>query len=154
MNAQPVRTNPEHGYAYSPGHRSMRRPRRRPRDLLPCDTFFETPENTQCFPDGVHAVELNVYDDIGLSDPDAPVFNIQVTTADSLALTITGSGPALPWSMPRRSPCRRAASTMSERPSGWYPLLAPPRKATRSRLLPTKAPSSPSPKKEIIAQST
>ena len=56
--------------------------------------FFETPENTQCFPDGVHAVELNVYDNIGLSDPDAPVFNIQVTTADSLALTITGSGPA------------------------------------------------------------
>ncbi|MEC8050982.1 MAG: hypothetical protein VX210_09345, partial [Myxococcota bacterium] len=56
--------------------------------------FFETPENTQCFPDGIHAVELNVYDNIGLSDPDAPVFNIQVTTADSLALTISGSGPA------------------------------------------------------------
>lgn len=55
--------------------------------------FFETPENTQCFPDGIHAVELNVYDNIGLSDPASPVFNIQVATADSLALTITGSGP-------------------------------------------------------------
>ena len=55
--------------------------------------FFETPENTQCFPDGTHAVELNVYDNIGLSDPASPVFNVQVTSADDLDLTINGSGP-------------------------------------------------------------
>ena len=120
-----------------------------------CNALFETPENTQCFPDGIHTpVGLQCLRQYRALDPASTDFQCPGHRCCFIALTITGSGPNTKLVNASQSTVSASGLNVGEI-VGSFPPQVQPLKATPSLIAPRQSATFTLFKKRVItAQST